>query len=284
MEVYNKTVSAVAADKRAKYTNPDMPWIISVHKFALHEDRAEEMDLAFMEIPAGSASGQYVVQYLWNGYYDCVDVNVLTSQSTDVFGTGSNDTSLDRIDHCTFNMTMNGNAPLQSGCWEIKVGETPSGCVESCARLNGQNQNDHCDGVQVSPMRLPTTAKFPGMFESGTINPPKQNCDVSTFAPTSSVCFMLSVASTPIVGPPYKVVADPEDPVFYSTCYRKKPGWKFAQSCPACVPPVLKATNKFGFTDGGCISCRDMYTNQSPLVTPVWAVSDVCFACDGTLG
>lgn len=284
VEVYNKTISAVAADKRAKYTNPDMPWIISVHKFALHEDRAEEMDLAFMEIPTGSASGQYVVQYLWNGYYDCVDVNVLASQSTDVFGTNSTDSSLDRIDHCAYNMTLNNFRVMQSGCWELKVGDSPSGCIDSCAKLNEPDYNK-CHGVQISPVRLPASAKFPGMFQGGTSHlPPSNDCDVSSFAPTSSVCYGIRIGDTPIVGPPYKVVADPEDPVFYSTCYRKKPGWKFAQTCPACVPPVLKPTNKFGYTDASCTTCRDMYTNQSPLVTPVWAVSNVCFACDGTLG
>lgn len=284
VDVYNKTVSAVSGDKRAKYTNPDMPWIISVHKFALHEDRPEEMDVAFMEIPTGYPSGQYVVQYLWNGYYDCVDVNVLGGQSTDVFGTNSSDTSLDRIDHCVFNHTLQ-NYGLKSGCTELKVGDSPQGCVDSCASINGYDYQ-RCDGVQITPVQLPSTAVFPGTFQSGTSHLPSTNdgCDVSKFAPTSSVCYQIRIGDTPKVGPPYKVVADPEDPVFYSTCYRKKPGWKFAQTCPSCVPPVLKATNKFGYSDDICTTCRDMYTNQSPLVTPVWMLSNECFACDGTLG
>jgi hypothetical protein len=281
--VYNKTVAAVAADKRAKYKNNLMPWIISVHKFALHEDLPEQMDLAFLEIPAGSPSGQYVVQYLWNGYYDCVDVNVLAETSTDIFGVPSSDTSLDRIDHCLFNMTLN-NFAIQSSCVELKQGEGPQGCIEACAKVNTPDYAA-CHGVQISPVVLPATAKFRGMYQSGTSHVPDQTkCAPAGFASTSSVCYPIRVGDTPIVGPPFKVTSDPEDPVFYSTCYRKKPGWAFQQACPACKPPVLKPTNKFGYTQQSCITCRDMYTNQSPLVTPFWVMDSTCFACDGTLG
>jgi len=282
--VYNKAMSAVAGDQRAKYTNPDMPWIISVHKFALDEDLPAQMDLAFLEIPSGSPSGQYVVQYLWNGYYDCVDVNVLSVTSTDIFGENSSDTSLDRIDHCVFNMTLNNFAFLQSGCTELKQDDSPAGCVDVCAQKNTPTYSA-CQGVQVSPITLPSTAKFPGMHQAGTSHlPSTATCAIAGMDPTSSVCYEVRIGDAPIVGPPFKVVSDPEDPVFYSTCYRKKPGWTFQQSCPACVPPVLKPTNKFGFTQQSCVTCRDMYTNQSPLVTPFWVMAPDCFACDGTLG
>jgi len=280
--VYNKTTTAIAGDKRAKYTNAAMPWIISVHKFALDEDLPAQMDLAFMEIPAGYPSGQYVVQYLWNGYYDCVDVNVLSSTSTDVFGENSTDTSLDRIDHCVYNMTL-PTFQFLGGCTELKQGDSPDGCVSACAQKNGQYTA--CQGVQVTPVTLPSTAKFPGMHQAGTSHlPSTATCVIAGMAPRSSVCYEVRIGDAPIVGPPFKVVSDPEDSVFYSTCYRKKPGWTFQQSCASCVPPVLKPTNKFGLTQQSCVTCRDMYTNQSPLVTPFWVMQPDCFACDGTLG
>jgi len=218
---------------------------------------------------------------LWNGYYDCVDVNVLSVLSTDVFGTNSTDTSLDLIDHCIYNMTLTG-WEMQGGCSELKQGDTPATCLTSCAASNQQYCG--CEGVQVSPVVLPTTAIFPGMFNSGTSHLPT-GCTTTGMASTSSVCYSLRIGDPPIVGPPYKVVYDPEDPVFYSTCYRKKPGWVFAQTCPACIPPVLPVTNKFGYNvQESCITCRDMYTNQSPLPTPFWNITEECFACDGTLG
>lgn len=285
VEVYNKTITSVSADKRARYTNPAMPWIISVHKFALHEDQPEQMDLAFLEIPTGYPSGQYVVQYLWNGYYDCVDVNVLDVKSTDIFGTASADLSLDRIDHCVYNSTL-ANYVVQSGCVEIKPGDSPQPCIEACAK-NNEYEYSACHGVQITPVTLPSTAKFPGTHQAGTSHLPasaSDKCDWKSFAPTSSVCYPVRIGPAPIVGPPYKVVADPEDSVFYSTCYRKKPGWSFAQTCSKCKPPALKGVNKFGFTQQSCVTCRDMYTNQSPLAAPVWTMDNVCFSCDGTLG
>lgn len=284
VEVYNKTISAVQADKRARYTNPDMPWIISVHKFALHEDQPEQMDLAFLEIPAGYPSGQYVVQYLWNGYYDCVDVNVLETRSTDIFGSATSDTSLDKIDHCLYNMTL-PNFQVQGGCIELKPGDSPQGCIDACA---AKNTPDYlaCHGVQITPVTLPSTARFKGTHQGGTSHLPAQSqtCAWQNFDKASSVCYAIRIGDSPIVGPPYKVVADPEDPVFYSTCYRKKPGWTFSQTCSACKPPVIKGVNKFGATEQSCITCRDMYTNQSPLATPVWVMDSSCFSCDGTLG
>ena len=286
-QVYNKTIEAVKADKRAKYTNPSMPWIISVHKFALHEDLPEQMDLALMEIPAGYPSGQYVVQYLWNGYYDCVDVNVLEEQSTDIFGSASTESKMDRVDHCVFNMTLPGYQLESVSCMEIKAGESIQGCLEMCATANWTNFFN-CKALQVSPLKLPETARFKGMFQGGTSHLPSfqtDKCPISTFAETSSVCYAVKVANAPIVGPPYKVVSDPEDPVFYSTCYRKPPSWSFKQKCPKCTTPVLTPSNQFGYTQDSCISCRDMYTNMSPLVAPTWDVDKTsCFACDGTLG
>lgn len=293
-EVYNKTIAAVSRDKRAKYTNPSMPWIISVHKFALHEDLPEQMDLAFIEIPAGSPSGQYVVQYLWNGYYDCVDVNVLEQTSTDMFGSASTESKMDRVDHCVFNMTLTQTTDNKKpyalenvGCIEVKAGESIQGCLDMCATSNYQ-YGFECEALQVSPVKLPTTARFKGMFQGGTSHLPDlpaTRCPISTFAETSSVCYAVKVPSAPIVGPPYKVVSDTEDPVFYSTCYRKPPSWRFAQPCPKCTTPVLKPSNQFGYTQDSCISCRDMYANQSPLVAPTWVVDKTsCFSCDGTLG
>jgi len=288
VEVYNKTISAVAGDKRAKYTNPKVPWIISVHKFALHEDTPAEMDMALMEIPAGYPGGQYVVQYLWNGYYDCVDVNVLDKSSTDIFGSPTTDVSLDRIDHCMFNMTL-PNFQVQPGCIELKPGDSPIGCIQACANHDSPVY-ERCHGVQISPVNLPPAAKFPGMYQAGTSHLPTwgQACGATfpNFGADSSVCYPIRVGDTPIVGPPYKIVTDPEDPVFYSTCYRKAAsGWAFKDSCPKCKPPVPQTTNKFGYTEqNSCITCRDMYSNLSPLVTPAWNTGAECFACDGTLG
>ena len=58
-------------DRRVAYSNPKFPWIKALHKFRGFkptEDKngfPKQFDTARFDIPAGSAPGQYIVQYYW---------------------------------------------------------------------------------------------------------------------------------------------------------------------------------------------------------------------------
>ena len=64
-------------DAHAAYSNPAFPWLEAVHKFRQVHKWAHQFDIARFDIPRnGLAHGQYVVQYLWRGYRDCIDIDV----------------------------------------------------------------------------------------------------------------------------------------------------------------------------------------------------------------
>eukprot|EP00808_Paulinella_micropora_P001250 g43483.t1 len=84
------------------------------------------------------------------------------------------------------------------------------------------------------------------------------------------------MGDAPEVGPPYKLVTDPEDSVFYATCYLQGPAWQFAQDCPACKPPEPSPDFRFGRR---CISCGDLHTYSFEQPIPRWHMADQCEPC-----
>jgi len=44
-----------------------------------------------------------VVQYIWNGYYDCIDVNGIVDLSTDFYGEQASVFTFDKFDHYLWN-------------------------------------------------------------------------------------------------------------------------------------------------------------------------------------
>jgi hypothetical protein len=71
----------IAQDKRISYVSDKYPWIEAVHAFSnvLKEHSAynNQADIARFNIPARKGPGDYIVYFNWQGYTDCVDVNVM---------------------------------------------------------------------------------------------------------------------------------------------------------------------------------------------------------------
>jgi hypothetical protein len=283
--VYSKKATATANDKRAKYKSEKYPWLISVSKFALHEDKPEDMDSALVEIPSDYPSGQYVVQYSWSGYYDCTDVNLLTAPSTDLYGSAApaaDAGGFDRVHHCLYTPSLPNYRTYQDKCFEVKENESGDNgnCAAECQK------NNECDSYIVSPAVLPASAKYRGTFAPSQNSHLPAVCDklvagFTTDKDKRMVCYPIRSGDRPVVGPPYKIVTDPEDPVFYSTCYQRKAAWTFKDTCVACNPPPATADFRFG---DQCISCRDMNRNYLSSAGPFWKVADVCEDCDAARG
>lgn len=273
--IYRKTESATSDDIRVKYKNDNYPWIISCHKFKLHEDKSEEADLVLMEIPEGSPKGQYVIQYSWNGYYDCTDVNVIDILSTDLYGFAgpANPPPYDKLDHCLWNPTYDGYTPLGQ-CKEIKKGDSARACFDQCT--------GDCYGVQVVPYKLPEVLGKKGMFQNRQSTMPQLCNNLQNIAEDSLVCFALKQGSS-VVGSNYDISDDPYDSVFYGTCYIQQAPWKFDQPGPTSA--VVSKTDQFKFGGQECISCDTMRNNEIEGVVPFWEVTfGVCEHCNRTLG
>jgi hypothetical protein len=56
-------------DKNDKY-----PWIVAAHSYVHDTNQPGEVDIARFELPSSAKTGNYVVQWSWSGYYDCIDV------------------------------------------------------------------------------------------------------------------------------------------------------------------------------------------------------------------
>lgn len=275
--IYPKKEGSTADDIRVSYTNPTYPWIISVGKFKLHEDKSEEADLVLMEIPVGSPTGQYVVQYSWNGYYDCTDVNVIDTLSTDFYGFAADQIQFDKLDHCLWNPTYE-NYEVLGECKEIKMGDPADACFNQCKNL------ENCYGVQVVPYTLPAEVRASGkkgLFQSRTSTIPAKCNNMPTPAENSLVCFPVT-RSVSVVGSPYDISDDAFDSVFFGTCYIKGGAWNFLQDSPgaANLPP----SDVFVFGEE-CISCDSMRDSQRDGVVPIWKVTyGECEHCNRSLG
>jgi len=108
-------------DDRAAYNSTKYPWIVSVSAYKISSPGPHDVgfDIAQMKIPASAGSGNFIMQYNWGGYYDCVDIAVLPPTPSGapalppIQPDGSSDFSrfaytnasvknYARIDHCQF--------------------------------------------------------------------------------------------------------------------------------------------------------------------------------------
>ena len=64
-------------DKRIAYRHPRYPWLIAYHKFQIQFHYPRSADTAHFRFPPHTPPGQYVIYYMWGGYRDCVDVDIL---------------------------------------------------------------------------------------------------------------------------------------------------------------------------------------------------------------
>ncbi len=93
-------------DQRVYYHNPSIPWILGVHAFAVPWHFARSGDGAHFAFPPGTQPGRYIAYYMWAGYRDCVDIDVLPDEKpvTDVYGyrpPGALN-PMRKIDHCQY--------------------------------------------------------------------------------------------------------------------------------------------------------------------------------------
>jgi len=258
-----KKIWTQGQDARVKYTSEKYPWIISAHRFLMKYDYPKDADTTMLEIPNEFGPGRYLVHYMWSGYYDIVDVNVLNEESKDIFGRkGDNPSGYDRTDHCRFISNYEGFNVLNC------KGLGPNDRIDAC------ECGPDCDGIQVVSTKLEPTIQ-----STGIVHPSLPSACIEAQIRFDQVCYALK-QGVPQVGPSYRISADPEDPVFFSSCYTKASGWQFRQTCNNCPSLTIEPGWIFG---NKCISCADMRKNtETGNFVPTWRFSEdgVCRSCD----
>jgi len=263
-KIYKFKPSQLTRDVRAQYNSDKYPWIIAIYKFRVMVREPKHGDMALFEIPKGSPSGKYIIHWMWEGYRDCVDINLLSADSTKVqgdWGKAGSGNRYEQVDHCRipkFDRSL--------GCKEIAPGENADACKAACTR------SGRCNGINVIPWNDPSpwNRRDPGFKKACAAFKPQNN--------ESSVCYSFRALSDPNkqVAAVMTETIDPDDPVFYGTCYRKKPNWGFEESCPACEEK--KQLPAWRYHDR-CVDCDTATNNDKPDVTPTWKFADICIDC-----
>ena len=160
-------------DKFTSYTNPKWPWLVGVYVFKHGKSFPDEFDTVRLQIPESTGSaGRHILHYVWRGYRDCVDVNVLPQGlvATDKWGKEGKKVWR-RIDHCQFENYMGNpvridkhnhvstNRPARTPCNAAKQTKGLQVCLNACtskAALD-KSRDWSCTGVNVVPMVNPLT-------------------------------------------------------------------------------------------------------------------------------
>merc|ERR1712083_875992 len=158
--------------------------------------------------------------------------------------------------------------PKTTQCFFIKnTHRDVQSCLRACERKNA------CDAVNIVPLRNPES-----VYHQDDINIPwnDYNCDdfgIEKKPDDTLVCYGLRQkapqGSNPEVDPNYTVVDnDPEDPIYYSTCFRIEPELQFEGfTAPKAAQPPAENW-KVG---DRCVQCSALKENsQSPFYTVNW--------------
>jgi hypothetical protein len=274
----------LAGDARVSYRNPTYPWIEAVYKFRLSTLNPGRPDTANFFIPGYGGVGRYIVQYLWRGYYDCMDVDYKAAPVASVYGLPFNGTRWTRIDHCLFETP-------QRIFHHSRIYSDPSYCLNLCTFTD-------CFGVNIVPVVPPSTVyrnfRHPGNFTGPWAYPGTYGTDfyvpwtdmqfnatrdqfLTNPAPTKWMCYTVLPRDFTDTQDEYTVSNDPEDPIFYSTCFYRFRGNLFDEYLNQTVSTL---DLPWRYNDK-CIDCKSQVDNaatSNPF--PKWGAPSTCVNCD----
>lgn len=333
MDLYEYNSGDMTSDTWVSYVSSRYPWIKSVWRYTISQADPGEWDTAQFKIPPEYtlAGGNFVVQYLWSGYYDCVDINVLPQVNPTVYPYGKKINGTDgivvsRIDHCVF------DAPVQFMTFpRLVMGDAMyagSLCTDACRDA----WEDGCGGVSVFPYKFwekplgphwNTNNNFLKQYYEQAWNAtwdsnPPFNMDIGlpyedsmngvwlwrNFAPNSQntgfdyiganmttlnavrqtteafpnawVCVMVQPRYATTTRDKFTTTDDPDDPVWYSTCYEVN---EIKQFIGFDVNVTFNADIPTDYLVGRCISCGDAKLWSNEHYAPKWTL-DTCKYCE----
>lgn len=133
-----------------------------------------------------------------------------------------------------------------------------SACMEKC--LANSKSSVGCDSMNVVPWVNPATSAFPGL-KSDMI--PKQ-CQDMEVPEDARLCYALNEGRPTDGGQAMSVTTDPEDPVWYSTCYKVQPSAEVTFTGPTCGDPCkIPEDDSLKWRFGNkCVTCEESKKNS----------------------
>lgn len=275
--------SDLSQDKRVAYKSDKYFWIESVHHFTVAHSKAQEWDLARFVIDGREPDTEYIIHMVWRGYRDVIDLDLLQKDSVDIYGRADPDfPAWKKVDHCQYRKYHAINKKKMkvktTQCLFIKDTHRD---VQQCLRACEASKN--CAAVNIVPLKNPKE-----VFHQDDVNIPwnDQNCDEwnkDRYSDDTLVCYGFiplppKGANKDVDGFWTVVDNDPEDAIFYSTCYRNEPTWTFEGfTAPTeSQPPMIswKVGDK-------CLSCDNVKENSKSSFNTLnwWEITDECEKC-----
>jgi len=274
---FQYTDAKLKNDKRVSYENPKWPWIEAVHSFEVAHSFPREWDISNFKIEGKEGPGHYLIHMVWRGYRDVIDVDLLAQPSTDIYGRAGSDDDWNKVNHCQHKYYKTGNKSYNKCMFIDPTNRNVKKCLNSCKR------NQKCTAVNVVPLYNPESVAF------DEVNIPWNNDKCTKkmaegYDYGTLVCYGLKEKpdphGNPDVGYPYTVVDnDPEDPIYYSTCYTMNTNWVFDGFDGSTTKPQPSILSyKVG---DKCISCKDIdrISKTKMQVVPWWKTANECEKC-----
>ena len=110
-------------DLSAGYASAKYPWLVAVYRYRIIKHTPMDSDGGWFMFPPHAAPGEYVINYRWRGYYDCLDTVLLTKPAVDVYGRRSSEKRWQRNDHSHFPWHGAWPGTLVGGFYTVGTGE-----------------------------------------------------------------------------------------------------------------------------------------------------------------
>jgi len=284
-DVFQMTYPAACLkdDRLTYHKSSKYPWVIGMRRAKICVHEPSRPDVALLQFPTGTKPGNYIVHYRWNGYYDAIDVEIVGGSKNVAKpygiplppGQAEPPAVYQKIDHCEFK-----NPAFRFPC--MRMVNTEKACLLTCAR----NNYIACDGVNVVSLfnRNSVPAAFRNITNIKFDDNSCQKSDVFRGVDKTKpdynikVCYGVKAAPRTDISVDFHVTNDPEDPAFYSTCWKRVP--PAALLTPA--PPAKPKPQEYVFGYDKCLSCpwakRSVVYNK----TALWPLrnGNRCVNCD----
>ena len=124
----------------------------AVYKYQHVDARTFDFDAVRVSVPGRKGAGHYIVNWRWNGYYDCIDVEVFDDRQIEhIDGLAKAGHTWSKLDHCQY-----VGAPIViSPCMPANAG------AKSCIDAIKYGDDDTRMGINVVPLSNPALVAFP---------------------------------------------------------------------------------------------------------------------------
>ena len=140
--------AVVANDARVSYRSEKYPWLEAAYRYEHETHRPGDFDTVRVSLPGRSGPGHYIVHWWWNGYYDCMDVDLFAEPVPDhlVYGVDLGTYAWEKIDHCQYVEPRE----VITDCMDATV--SASGCREVIDRLDDPSKYRFRLGLCIRPV------------------------------------------------------------------------------------------------------------------------------------